>query len=357
MADKELTQELNKVDTSDTAAFCVVDFSSGKAEKREVDAYQYKILQSNIATSEKNHEVASDGTFNRQTNQFNQRFGNGPDELPVEPNRYRLIWGEICPWSTRAAIVRKLLGLEDAISVGKVSPIRTSEGWDFSLDLDDVDPVLRIHYLGEAYLKADPEYSKRATIPALVDVTTGKVVNNDYHTLTNQFEVAFKPYQKKNAPDLYPIDLRDDIDNLNRILFHEVNNAVYQAGFAESQEAYEEAYDKLFKRLDWLEERLATRKYLFGDQLTDSDVRLFVTLVRFDTAYYPVFHCNRNRLIDFPNLWRYAKSLYRIPAFRDTTNFEAIKKGYQLIKGNPYNLLSKGPDERIWDEDQEDVFR
>lgn len=351
MSEKELTEELQSIDTSDTAAFCVVDFSSGKAEKREVDAYQYEIINSDISTSESAHEVEADGTFNRQTNQFAQRFGDGPADLPVAPNRYRLIWGEICPWSNRAAIVRKLLGLEDVISVGKVSPIRTSEGWDFSLDLDDVDPILNIHYLGEAYLKADPRYSKRATIPALIDVPSGQVVNNDYHTLTNQFEVAFKPYHKAGAPDLYPVELRKDIDALNDILFHEVNNAVYQAGFAESQAAYEEAYDKLFNRLDWLEERLATRKYLFGDQLTDSDVRLYVTLARFDTAYYPVFHCNRNRLVDFPNLWRYAKSLYHIPAFRDTTNFDAIKKGYQLIKDNPYNLLSKGPDERIWDEE------
>ncbi|KRK47280.1 glutathione S-transferase family protein [Secundilactobacillus kimchicus] len=351
MTEKELSQELQAIDTSDANAFCVVDFSSGKAVKREVDAYQYEILSSHISTSEKAKEVADDGTFERQTNQFTQRFGDGPDELAAEPNRYRLIWGEICPWSNRAAIVRKLLGLEDVISVGKVSPIRTSEGWDFTLDLDDVDPVLGIHYLGEAYLKADAEYSNRATIPALIDITSGKVVNNDYHTLTNQFEVAFKDYQKADAPDLYPVDLREEIDQLNSILFHEVNNAVYQAGFAESQQAYETAYDKLFKRLDWLEERLATRRFLFGDQLTDSDVRLYVTLARFDTAYYPVFHCNRNRLIDFPNLWRYAKTLYRIPAFRDTTNFEAIKKGYQLIKDNPYNILSKGPDQRIWDED------
>nr|WP_121977642.1 glutathione S-transferase C-terminal domain-containing protein [Lentilactobacillus raoultii] len=345
-----LKKELEKVDKTDDAAFCVVDFSTGKAVKREVDQYQYEILNSKISTDENNHEIAKDGTFKRQDNQFKQKFGSGPHELTPEPFRYRLIWGEICPWSNRAAIVRKLLGLEDVISVGKVSPIRTSEGWNFTLDLNDVDPILGIHYLGEAYLKADPNYSRRATIPALIDVKTGKVVNNDYHTLTNQFETAFNPFQKNDAPDLYPENLRKDIDALNDILFHEINNAVYQAGFAKSQEAYEAAYDKFFKRADWLEERLATRRFLFGDQLTDSDIRLYVTLTRFDAAYYPVFHVNRNRLIDFPNLWRYARELYQIPAFRETTNFDAIKKGYQLIKGNPYQLISKGPDERLWNE-------
>ncbi|MCH4170795.1 MAG: glutathione S-transferase C-terminal domain-containing protein [Lactobacillus sp.] len=356
MSESDLKKLAKQYQDSDQTAFCVVDFDQGKAVKREVDQYQKAIIDSKIATSESQHEIQADGTFKRQGNHFKQKFGTGANELQPEYGRYRLIWGEICPWSHRAAIVRKLLGLEDAISIGKVYPIRGKEGWSFKLDIDEIDPVLEIHYLGEAYVAADPDYDGRATIPALVDTTTGKVVNNDYHTLTNQFEVAFKPFQKADAPDLYPENLREEIDALNVILFNEVNNAVYQAGFAQSQAAYEKAYDKLFKRLDWLEARLAHQRYLFGDQLTDSDVRLYVTLARFDAAYYPVFHTNRNRLIDFPNLWRYARDLYQQPAFRDTTNFDSIKKGYQANRaGNPNHLVSKGPDTRIWDEPVQEV--
>lgn len=351
MSESELKTEAVKVSSNhdNEGALCVVDFSTGKAVKREVAQVQKEIIESPISTDEVQHEIAKDGTFKRQSNHFKKHFGDGPADLKVEPNRYRLIWGEICPWSNRAAIVRKLLGLENVISVGKVAPVRTKEGWEFSLDRGNVDPVLGIQYLGEAYIAADPDYDGRPTIPALVDTQTGKVVNNDYHTLTNQFETAFKPYHRKGAPDLYPETLREDIDNLNKILFNEVNNAVYQAGFARSQAAYETAYDKLFNRLDWLEDRLSSRRFLFGDRLTDSDVRLYVTLTRFDAAYYPVFHTNRNRLIDFPNLWRYARDLYRIPAFRDTTNFDAIKKGYQSINDGS-GLISKGPEEWIWDE-------
>nr|WP_137601418.1 glutathione S-transferase C-terminal domain-containing protein [Paucilactobacillus nenjiangensis] len=347
MSETSLKDEAAKYEDSNESAFCVVDFSTGKAVKREVNANQLKVIKSNISTSEDEHEILKDGTFNRQGNHFTTKFGDAEGEVEAEPNRYRLIWGEICPWSNRASIVRKLLGLEDVISVGKVNPQRTPEGWEFSLDDNGVDPVLGIQYLAEAYSASDPEYDGRATIPALVDTKTGKVVNNDYHTLTNQFEIAFKKFHKKNAPDLYPEDIREDIDALNTILFNEVNNAVYQAGFAKSQEAYEKAYDKLFRRLDWLDDRLADKKFLFGNRLTDSDVRLYVTLARFDAAYYPEFHVNRNRLIDFTNLWRYARELYKIPAFRDTTNFESIKKGYQH---RPFGIVSKGPDTRIWDD-------
>lgn len=333
-------------------AFCAVDLQGKQGVKKAVNNYQQKITASKISTSETQKEIAKDGTFVRQQNRFKQHFGNDKNDLKPEAGRYRLIWGEICPWSHRAAIVRHLLGLEEAISIGKVFPVRSESGWHFQLDIDEEDPVLKIHYLAEAYIAADANYDGRATIPALIDIQTGKVVNNDYHTLTNQFEVAFKPFQKKDAPDLYPEKLRKEIDALNVILFNEVNNAVYQAGFAHSQRAYETAYDKLFQRLDWLEKRLENQRYLFGEQLTDSDVRLYVTLARFDAAYYPVFKVNRNRLIDFPNLWRYARDLYQQPAFRDTTNFESIKKGYQAGSNstNPYNIVAKGPDTKIWDE-------
>ena len=303
-----------------------------------------------VATSELIHEIGGDGAFNRQRNRFTTPFGIGPDALPVEAGRYRLLWAPICPWAHRSVIVLRLLGLEDVISIGTANPVRTEKGWEFSLDEGGVDPVLGIRYLPEIYAATDPEYSGRATVPAVVDVKLGKVVNNDYFRLTNYWETAWKPFHKQDAPDLYPEILRDEIDELNEILFHDVNNGVYKAGFAQSQAAYEKAYDALFERLDELEEHLGRRRYLFGDHITDADVRLYVTLVRFDIAYYPVFRTNRNRLVDFPNLWGYARDLYQTPGFGDTTDFDAIKRGYHLgnIRENPYQILAKGPDLSEW---------
>lgn len=302
-----------------------------------------------VVTTE-NNEINHDGAFVRQTNRFDTPFGNKPGMLPVEAGRYRLIWAAICPWAHRQMIVIKLLGLENVISVGKVAPIRTEHGWEFSLDPNGVDPVLGIRYLPEIYAKTDPEYNGRATVPTVVDVKTGKVVNNDYFKLTNYWETAFKPFHKAGAPDLYPEHLRTEIDELNDVIFHEVNNGVYKAGFARSQKAYENAYHLVFNRLDELEKRLSKSRYLFGDHITDSDIRLYVTLARFDVAYYAAFNTNRNRIIDFPNLWAYARDLYQIPAFGETTDFESIKKGYFLGNNahNPYDILPLGPDVSHW---------
>lgn len=303
-----------------------------------------------------NHEIAKeitkDGAFNRQKNRFTTPFGDQSGELPVEAGRYRLLWAKICPWAHRAVIVRELLGLQDVISLGTASPVRTENGWEFSLDEGGVDPVLGIRYLPDIYAETDPEYSGRATVPTVVDVLERKVVNNDYFRLTNYFETAFKPFHKEGAPDLYPQHLQAEIDEFNELLFHEVNNGVYKAGFAHSQAAYEQAYDVLFTRLDQLEERLSAQRYLFGDSITDSDVRFYVTLVRFDAAYYSVFRTNQNRIIDFPNIWNYAKDLYQTPGFGDTTDFDSIKRGYQLGNhaNNPHQLLAKGPDVSIWNE-------
>jgi len=302
-------------------------------------------------------EVDQKGKFNRQTNRFISKFGNEAGQLPVEANRYRLIWSEICPWAHRTVIVRKLLGLEDVISLGTVAPMRPDVprvDWDFTLDENGVDPVLGIHYLSEIYLKTDAEYTGRPTVPALVDVKEGKVVNNDYFRLTNYFEMDWAPFHKENAPNLYPEHLREEIDALSDIIFHDVNNGVYKCGFARSQEAYEEAYDVLFDRLDELEGRLAQNRFLFGDYITDADVRLYTTLVRFDVAYYAAFKTNRNRIIDFPNSWGYLRDLYETPGFGDTTNFHAIKMHYHLSNHiasddqKSLNILPKGPDTSIF---------
>lgn len=311
----------------------------------------------NDIKKQKPSEVDAKGKFIRQQNAFTTPFGTAPGELPVEAGRYRLLWSPVCPWAHRVVIVRRVLGLEDKISLGTADPMRPNIGrvdWAFTLDEGDVDPVLGIHYISEIYLKTDPSYEGRPTVPVVVDVKQQKVVNNDYFRLTNHLETAWAPLHKENAPNLYPEELREDIDALNDIIFHEINNGVYKCGFARSQESYEEAYDVLFNRLDQLEERLSTQRFLFGDFITDSDVRLYVTLARFDVAYYTAFKANRNLIVDFPNLWGYLRDLYQTPGFGDTTDFHAIKVHYHLSnhiasddqKGR--NVLPLGPDTELF---------
>ncbi|MBM7608169.1 putative glutathione S-transferase [Lysinibacillus composti] len=302
---------------------------------------------------EKPLEVDQKGKFNRQKNSFTTPFGSNVGDLPVEVGRYRLLWSPVCPWAHRTVIVRRILGLEDVISLGTASPMRPNiprVDWEFSLDEGGLDPVLGVQYISEVYVNADPEYTGRPTVPAIVDIQEKKVVNNDYFRLTNYLETAWAPFHKENAPDLYPEHLRAEIDELSDGIFHNVNNGVYKCGFARSQEAYEEAYDSLFNYLDQLEERLSTKRFLFGDYITDTDVRLYATLARFDVAYYSAFKANRNMIVDFPNLWGYLRDLYQTPGFGDTTDFEAIKVHYHLSNHiasddqKSKNILPKGPD-------------
>lgn len=293
------------------------------------------------------------GNYVRQKNYFTTPFGDEPGMLPVEAGRYRLIWCPACPWAHRQVIVRRILGLEDVISLGTVDPIRPDtpvSDWAFTLDANNEDPVLKIKLLSEIYKETDPNYTHRNTVPVVVDVKERKVVNNDYFKLTNYWEVEWKKFHKPGAPDLYPKELRKDIDELNDIIYNEINNGVYKVGFCRSQEAYDKNYNMVFNRLDWLEERLSHSRYLFGDKITDSDIRLYVTLARFDIAYYNGFRVNRNMLIDFPNLWGYARDLYQTYGFGDTTDFDAIKKHYHLcaVFTNPQKILPKGPDTSIW---------
>ncbi|QUW23561.1 glutathione S-transferase C-terminal domain-containing protein [Sporosarcina sp. Marseille-Q4063] len=305
-----------------------------------------------------NQEIKADGSFNRQKSLFSTSFGTKPGELPVEKNRYRLIWSAPCPWSHRVVIVRKILGLENVISLGAVNPIRPDLpriDWAFSLDENNVDPKLGIQYLSEIYTKTNPDYAGRPTVPVMVDCKDNIVVNNDYFTLTNALETVWAPFHKSGAPNLYPEPLRQRIDAMNDVIYADINNGVYKCGFARSQEAYEQAYDHLFEKLAILEQLIAAQRFLLGDYITDADVRLYVTLVRFDVAYYSVFKANKNRLIDYPNLWAYARDLYRTPGFGDTTDFEAIKKHYHLSARLSADLkkeniiIPKGPDLSGWD--------
>ncbi|MEH1013845.1 glutathione S-transferase C-terminal domain-containing protein [Micromonospora sp. CPCC 206060] len=306
-------------------------------------------------------ETAGSGEFVRQPNRFTGRVtpaadsppGGGPDaqgRWPLEAGRYRLIWCRACPWAHRTRIVRGLLGLDDAISLGTVDPIRDERGWRFALDPDGRDPVLGIGYLAEAYRATDPGYTGRVTVPALIDTVTGQVVTNDYPQLTLDLSTQWRSLHRPGAPDLYPEALRPEMDALMAEIHRDVNNGVYRCGFATSQSAYEEAFGALFARLDALSARLSDRRYLMGDVITEADVRLFTTLVRFDAAYHGHFKCNRQKLTEMPVLWAYARDLYQTPGFGDTVDFDHIKRHYYGTHHtiNPTGIVPVGPDESGW---------
>jgi putative glutathione S-transferase len=245
-----------------------------------------------------------------------------------------------------------LLGLDrdDIVSIGTVDPIRDERGWRFTLDPGGRDPVLGVEFLAEAYRATDPDYAGRVTVPALIDTRTGLVVSNDYPRLTLDFSTEWRSLHRTGAPDLYPEALRPEMDALMDDVFRDVNNGVYRCGFATSQEAYESAYERLFARLDLLGERLATRRYLMGDRITEADVRLFTTLVRFDAAYHGHFKCNRHKLTELPVLWAYARDLFQAPGFGDTVDFDHIKRHYYGTHEaiNPTRIVPAGPDLSGW---------
>lgn len=301
--------------------------------------------------STKGAYVTGGQEFTRDTNYIEDRITrDGRDGWPVEPGRYRLIAARACPWANRTIIVRRLLGLEDAISIGMPGPTHDARSWTFDLDPDGRDPVLGIERLQEAYFKRFPDYPRGITVPAVVDTPTGAVVTNNYPQITLDFSTEWSEYHREGAPDLYPERLRDEIDEVNKRVFTEVNNGVYRCGFAGSQAAYDKAYDRLWTALDWLEERLSTRRFLVGDTITEADVRLFTTLVRFDPVYHGHFKCNRQKLSEMPVLWAYARDLFQTPGFGDTVDFVQIKQHYYIVHEdiNPTGIVPKGPDLSGW---------
>ena len=295
--------------------------------------------------------VNPEGEFSRDTKYIDTRItADGADGYPVERGRYRLVVARACPWANRAIIVRRLLGLEDALSIGFCGPTHDERSWTFDLDPDGVDPVLGIHYLRDAYNKRIPDYPKGVTVPAIVDVPTGAVVTNDFPQITLDFSTEWTQYHRGGAPQLYPEPLRDEIDEVAQRIYTEVNNGVYRCGFAGSQDAYEKAYDRLFTALDWLTERLSAQRYLVGDTITEADVRLFTTLARFDPVYHGHFKCNRSKLSEMPVLWAYARDLFQTPGFGDTTDFVQIKQHYYIVHTdiNPTRVVPKGPELAGW---------
>lgn len=278
-------------------------------------------------------------------------YGPVEGELwPVEPGRYRLVVAWACPWANRAIIVRGLLGLEDVISMGVCGPTHDERSWTFDLDPDGRDPVLGMERLQEAYLRRFPDYPKGITVPAVVEESTGLLVTNDFPWITHDFFHEWREHHRADAPDLWPADLREEMEPVMKRVFTEVNNGVYRCGFAMSQAAYDDAYDRLWTTLDWLEERLTTRRYLMGDAITEADVRLFTTLARFDAVYHGHFKCNRQKLVELPALWGYARDLYQSPGFGDTIVFDQIKTHYYVVHTtiNPTQIVPDGPDPAGW---------
>ena len=296
--------------------------------------------------------VSTAGEFVRDTKYLNGRItADGRDgTLGVKAGRYRLVVARGCPWANRTMIVRRLLGLEPALSMGICGPEHDWRSWTFDLDPGEIDPVLGMHWLREAYERAVPGYDRGVTVPAIVEISSGAVVSADYRQITLDMEHEWTACHRPGAPDLYPEKLRDEIEEVSGLVYEDLNNGVYRCGFATTQAAYEEAYGKLFARLDWLSERLATRRYLVGDTITEADIRLWPTLVRFDAVYHGHFKCNRNKLTEMPVLWDYARDLYQTPGFGDTIDFAQTKQHYYRVHTNlnPSQIVPAGPDLSGW---------
>jgi putative glutathione S-transferase len=293
------------------------------------------------------------GGFVRQTSGFRNWVTSdgsagptGEGGFKAEAGRYHLYVALICPWASRTLIGRKLKKLEDVISVSIVEPALSDEGWKFGdYPGSDRDGLNGFAYMHEAYTSADPHYTGRATVPVLWDKKTKTIVNNESADILRMLNSGFGDLAD-NGIDLYPEDLRDAIDALNDHIYPRLNNGVYRTGFATTQLAYEEAFADVFATLQELETRLASGgPFLFGDRLTETDVRLFVTLVRFDAAYYGLFKCNLRRIADYRALQAYMMRVLNIPGVRDTVNIDHIKRGYYSIKAlNPTRIVPVGPD-------------
>ncbi|PSN17079.1 glutathione-dependent reductase [filamentous cyanobacterium CCP5] len=293
------------------------------------------------------------GRFVRQDSSFRHWLtadgGPGPDGqkgFKAEPDRYHLYVSYACPWAHRTLILRALKGLESLISVSVVNWFMGENGWTFEPGPGVTgDPILDATYLHEIYTKAKSDYTGRVTVPILWDKQTSTIVNNESAEIIRMFNHAFDELGAVPG-DYYPEDLRADIDPINDRIYNTVNNGVYKAGFATTQEAYEEAFNPLFDTLDWLEYHLETHRYLIGNRLTEADWRLFTTLVRFDAVYYSHFKCNQRRIVDYPNLWGYLRELYQMPNIADTVHFDHIKGHYYQSHEtiNPTQIVPVGPD-------------
>ena len=292
------------------------------------------------------NEQTAGGEYDRQDDEFRDWItDDGSSSYPAAKGRYHLYVSWACPWAHCTIIARRLKQLEHVVGMTVVDPIRDDLGWKFRDGPGHTaDPVNDFQYLSEAYVTTDPTYQARVTVPVLWDGERGKIVSNSDDDIMRMFNHAFSQFTTSPV-DLYPEGLRAEIDQLNAFIYENVNNGVYRAGFATSQLAYEQAVTKLFDALDQMENRLSTQRYLFGQQIVETDWRLFVTLIRFDAVYHGHFKCNLRRIVDYPHLFGYLKDLYQQQGIADTVNFDHIKRHYYMTHDdiNPTAIVPLGP--------------
>ncbi len=287
---------------------------------------------------------ASGGRFVRRDSHFRQTVSNAPDaRFAPAAGRYHLYVSYACPWAHRTLIGRVLKGLEDVISYSAVGPDMLDKGWPFPADRPD--PLHGKSHMHELYTLADPNYTGRVTVPALWDRQTDTIVCNESSEILRMMDDVFAPLGDAQAPVLYPEPLRAEIDEVNAVVYPHINNGVYKSGFATTQHAYEEAVTALFDALDAMEARLEGQQWLVGGQLTEADIRLFTTLVRFDPVYHGHFKCNVRRLRDYPNLWALTRRVYALPKVAETVRLDEIKRHYYYSHAsiNPHRIVPIGP--------------
>ncbi|OWU86515.1 glutathionyl-hydroquinone reductase YqjG [Oceanicola sp. 22II-s10i] len=297
--------------------------------------------------------LAKDGAFKRKESSFRNWVTadgsagpSGEGGFPAESGRYHLYVSYACPWAHRALVFLRLKDLTDHIGVSVVHPEMLDHGWEFRTDYPGAtgDDLHGLSHLYKVYQKADPQATTRVTVPVLWDRQRETIVSNESAEIIRMLNSAFDGITG-NTDDYWPEDLREAIEPVNARIYDTVNNGVYKAGFATAQGAYDEAVTALFDSLDWLEDRLAQNRYLMGDRITEADWRLFTTLIRFDKVYHGHFKCNRNRIVDFPNLWGYLRELYQWPGVAETVNFDHITHHYHYSHEtiNPYRIIPIGP--------------
>ena len=289
-----------------------------------------------------------DGVFERGTTSFRDRIEDDPDaRFQPEAGRYHLYVCYACPWAHRTLLARSLLGLEDAISVDVVDPFRDEDGWQFSSEKEGCteDSLYGSDYLRELYVEADPDATCRVTVPVLWDTKEETIVNNESKEILRMLSTEFGDVAERDV-DLYPEGYQDDVDAIIEAIYEPINNGVYRAGFADTQEAYDEAVEELFDALDHWDSVLEDQRYLAGDRLTEADICMFTTLVRFDEVYHTHFMCNHNLVREYDNLWPYLRDLYQTPGVAETVDMDHIKEHYYTTHPDvsPKRIVPKGPD-------------